>query len=85
MKKSVLIAQLQAEIAAYGDGEVSAETLNLLKPLDKDAQQARGNLLAEVLYLRKDSEHKDRFQTSGGTKTAIGIFATVRSIIDKGE
>lgn len=86
MKKSELIAQLQTEIAAYGDGEVSEVTLQLIQPLDEATQQARGKLLADVLKLKKDTEHKDRYQMGEwGTKTAIGVFATVRRIIDEGE
>jgi hypothetical protein len=86
MKKSELIAQLQAEIAANGDSEVSEATSHLTAaPLNEETQAARGQLLAEVLKLRKDSEHKDRFQTTWGSKTAIGVFATVRRIVDEGQ
>lgn len=85
MKKSELVAQLQAEINAYGDGEVSEATLKMLAPLSEEAQAARGKILAEVLKLRKDSEHKDRFQTTWGSKTEIGVFATVRRLVDEGE
>ena len=84
MKKSELIARLQADIAAHGDGEIQSDILKALDPLSEEVEAARGKQLAEVLYLRKDSEHKDRYQTSIGTKTAIGLFATVRRIVIEG-
>ena len=84
MKKSELVAQLQTEIAMHGDGEVSGAVLNAFLSLTDNEQRVRGEYLAEVLMLKKDTEHKDRFQTNVGTKRAIGIFATVRRIIFEG-
>ena len=39
-----------------------------------------GKKLAEMLMLRKDREHHGRFVTTWGTKTAIGIFETIKRI-----
>jgi len=44
---------------------------------------AREKAIAELLwdYLKKDPEHKDRRQTGWGTKTKIGLAASVARII----
>lgn len=81
MKKSELVALLQAEIAAQGDGEVCEHAAKLLTPPTEEEQAIRGKRLAEVLRLRKDPEYKDRYQTSWGGKTAVGVFATVRRLV----
>jgi hypothetical protein len=85
MKKSELIARLQADIAAAGDGQVSEALLKEATALSEETQAKRGQLLAEVLKLKKDPEHKDRFQTTWGTKTALGVFATVHRIVVEGQ
>jgi hypothetical protein len=43
----------------------------------EDDKKRIGLKLAAMLQLKRDSEHKDRFQTTWGTKTAIGVFETV--------
>lgn len=53
--------------------------------LSDEEQAARGQLLAETFLLKKDPEHKDRFKTNSGTKTAIGVFATARRYIQEGQ
>lgn len=51
-----------------------------------EAQEAeRGALLARVLKLKRDREHKDRWQTDWGTKTDLGLFRTVERIVIDGE
>lgn len=42
-----------------------------------------GQRLAEILNLRRSREHKDRWTTEWGTKTAIGIFATVKRLVNE--
>lgn len=83
MKKSELIAQLQADIAAFGDGEVGETTLKGLASLTEEQKIARGKLFAEVFKLKKDPEHKDRFQTTVGTKTALGVFVTAKRMVEE--
>lgn len=53
--------------------------------LTEEQQKERGQLIADVLKLRKDPEHKDRYQTTWGTKTALGIFLVVERIIQEGK
>lgn len=81
MKKSELVTRLQAEIAACGDGEVCEYAIELLTPPSEEVQAIRGAHLAEVLKLRKDPEYKDRYQTTWGGKTALGVFASVRRLM----
>jgi len=40
-------------------------------------QNKIGKALAEMLKLRKDKSHKDRYSTTWGSKTCIGIFNTI--------
>jgi hypothetical protein len=43
-----------------------------------------GSQIAEIFKLRKDSEHpKDRFQTTGGSKTFIGVARTLFRLIEE--
>ena len=45
----------------------------------------RGQALVDLLwdYLKKDPEHKDRRQTGFGTKTKIGLVASIERIINE--
>jgi hypothetical protein len=36
-------------------------------------------------YLKRDPEHKDRRQTGFGTKTKMGLTASIRRILQEGE
>ncbi len=55
-----------------------------MQTLTEQQEAERGALLAHVLKLRKDSEHKDRWQTTWGTKTDLGLFRTVKRIVEEG-
>lgn len=52
-----------------------------------DAEQARrGQLIADMFYLKKDlPDHPDRFKSTGGNKTALGVFRTMQRLIEDGE
>lgn len=52
-------------------------------PITEAEQIRRGEMLAEVLELRKGAN--GRFNTTWGDKTALGLFLTVSRIINKGE
>lgn len=43
-------------------------------------KERQGEEIAQLLMLRKSKEYKDRYLTSWGTKTAIGVFEVVRRI-----
>ena len=45
----------------------------------------RGELLAKVFQLKPDPEHKDRYLTEWGTKTALGVYLTAKRIIETGK
>ena len=51
--------------------------------LPEAEQQRRGLLIAETLQLKKKRVN-GRFDTAWGDKTAIGLFLTVKRIIDEG-
>jgi hypothetical protein len=41
-----------------------------------EEQDAIGKRIATIFKLKRDKEHKDRYQTEWGSKTAVGIFNT---------
>lgn len=47
---------------------------------DKE-RAAIGRYLAEVLQLRHDRDHPDRYPTTWGTKTDVGLYNTIYRII----
>jgi len=58
--------------------------MRALATLSENEQRARGKLIAEVLKLRRDREHADRWQTAWGSKTDLGVFNIVLGIIEHG-
>ena len=46
----------------------------------EDQKARQGEEIAKLFKLRKSQEHKDRYLTEWGTKTAIGVFEVVRRI-----
>lgn len=54
-----------------------------MSELTEEQKIARGEYLAEVFGLRRDREHADRFATSVGSKTALGIFAVSERILNE--
>lgn len=57
--------------------ELSDKKEDIYTDQDKDRI---GGQLAALLQLRRDREHKDRYQTTWGTKTNIGVFEVIRRI-----
>lgn len=55
--------------------------------LNEQEATRRGELLAEVLHLRliRSGSDAGRYQTTWGTKTALGLYRTVERIILDGE
>ena len=53
----------------------------LTENIDVVTELAIGARLADVLQLRRDREHKDRWQTTAGNKTDLGIYRTIVAII----
>jgi len=58
--------------------------MNQFRKIDSDDALAEriGREISSALKLRKDPEHKDRWQTEWGTKTNIGIARVVASMIE---
>ena len=55
---------------------------NNLEQVAEDTR--RGELLAELLLLKKKRDN-GRYNTSWGDKTALGLFLSVKRIIEQGE
>lgn len=53
----------------------------LAENIDTALELKIGTELARVLCLRRDPEHKDRWQTTGGNKRDLGIYRTIVAII----
>lgn len=49
----------------------------------ENRDEQTGLEIAKILCLQRDDDHKDRFVTEFGSKTAIGIFRTVKRIIEE--
>ncbi len=49
--------------------------------ISETLEEQIGATIARVFKLRRDPEHKDRWQTTAGSKTNLGVFRTVVGII----
>lgn len=56
-----------------------------LEKLTEQEEEKRGKLLAEVLRLGRDPIYEDRWLTTWGTKTDLGVFRVVKRIVLDGE
>lgn len=45
-------------------------------------ERSRGAIIAKVLQLKRSREYPDRYETTQGTKTDLGLFRTVQAIIE---
>lgn len=50
--------------------------------ISEEEENKRGAILRECLLLRRTREHRDRVNTTWGTKTDLGLFRTVKRIIE---
>ena len=48
-----------------------------------EEQDKIGMTIATILQLRRDREHKTRWQTTWGSKTNIGIYNTIMGISEQ--
>jgi len=53
--------------------------------ITEEEQTRRGAILASILKLKRDREYPDRWQTTWGTKTDLGLFRCVERIVLDGE
>jgi len=49
-----------------------------MRTIEEQAQQ--GKEIARLLMLRRDRDHKGRWQTTWGNKTNLGIYNTVKRL-----
>jgi len=56
-----------------------------IRTISETEESRRGALLAQVLKLRRDREHSDRWQTQWGTKTDLGLFRICERMVKDGE
>ena len=47
-----------------------------------EEQDKIGKEIAKIFMMKKDREHKDRFQMSWGNKTAFGLVETLKRIAE---
>lgn len=52
---------------------------------DEDESARRGALLAEVMGLKRDKIARSHWATSWGSKTDLGLFKTIKRIIEEGK
>lgn len=61
------------------------------KPLTEQEETRRGELIVEMLHLvptkpiRGESWTDVRYLTKHGTKTALGLFRSIKRIVEEGE
>ena len=53
--------------------------------LSEAEETRRGQLLIDVLHLKRCKAEPGRYDTEWGTKTALGIYRTVQRIVLDGE
>lgn len=57
----------------------------MVKQLTEAEETRRGELIAEVLGLRRNPREQDRWLTTWGTKTSIGLFRTMKRLVEEGK
>lgn len=70
------------------------EKLKAFKPTNRDNPQSsiteeeemrRGSMIAEVCQLKASRDYPDRFFTTWGTKSPIGLFRSIQRIVEDGK
>lgn len=52
-------------------------------PLTEQEETERGAMLAAVLHLRRSLAEHGRYVTDWGTKTPLGLFRTIKRIVEE--
>jgi len=50
--------------------------------MNKEQQAQKGKEIAELLNLKRCKDFPDRYDTSGGTKTDLGLYLTIKRIME---
>ena len=53
--------------------------------ISEDEAKNRGILIADMMGLKHPKGHPDRYHTAWGTKTALGVFLSVKRLVVDGE
>ena len=53
-----------------------------MKTYTIEEQDKIGKEIAKIFMMKKDKEHKDRYQMSWGSKTAFGLVETLKRIAE---
>lgn len=53
--------------------------------LTEAEETRRGQMLVDILGLHRATGEPGRYQTQWGTKTPLGLFRTIRRIVERGE
>lgn len=53
--------------------------------MDYKQKSEQGKQWADILMLKKSPEHNDRYLTSWGDKTALGIYLTIKRLVEEAE
>lgn len=56
-----------------------------METLTEEEQIAYGELFAKLLKMKKNKEHKDRWDTAWGTKTSLGLYRTIKRLVEDAE
>lgn len=56
-----------------------------METLTEEEQIAYGELFAKLLKMKKNKEHKDRWDTAWGTKTNLGLYRTIKRLVEDAE
>lgn len=52
--------------------------------MTKDEKIKQGEAWAQILMLKRSREFKDRYLTTWGDKTALGIYETITRLVNEG-
>jgi len=77
-------AEKQREFELEDQATIEAEELEI-KALSDDEKTVIGEAWANILMLKKSREHKDRYLTTWGDKTALGLYNTVCRLVNDNE
>jgi hypothetical protein len=55
------------------------------RTINETEETRRGELIVQILMLEPSRRESGRYETEWGTKTPLGLYRTIKRIIEKGE